>query len=46
MVLLVLLNNLNIDPVLICSGLPLYLNADVQKKQIVTENKDKAGIYL
>ena len=36
-----------IDPCLLCSLIPIkiYPNADLQKKQILKENKAKSGIY-
>lgn len=38
----------SLDPytTFICSGLPIYYNADVQKKKILGETRKKAGVYL
>jgi hypothetical protein len=37
-----------IDPVLLCAFIPIqiYFNAEADKAQILSENKNKAGIYL
>jgi hypothetical protein len=36
------------DPFLLCALIPIkiYYNAEVDKEKILSENKNKAGIYL